>query len=1313
MDTEPAVATESDMGLPDDPKLGAEHSSGSLFRPDVEGLRGVAILLVLLFHAALPLPGGFVGVDVFLVISGFLITGLLLRELETSGRIELLAFYGRRLRRLLPAAALVIAAVMPLAFVALPPLDRPGAMTDGGAAVLCVSNIRSALAAGDYFAAIGTPSPFLHFWSLSLEEQFYLVWPVLLLIAARCRRARLAAGITLLALLVVSLAASVVMTDVAPTWGFYSLPSRSWQFAAGGLLAVASPLLGRLPTRLVGVAGWFGVVGLAVAAVAIDGGTPYPGLLAVLPTGAAALLIVSGDRAWGPGILLRLSPLRFLGRISYSLYLWHWPILILPIAAGIVLEPIGTVGLLALAVCVAWLSWTLVEEPFRKARVPRRTMTRLSLQLGTAAIVGVVAWSITLEATANAAIAGIGDGSHSRASTAAMDAAPASVNGAVVGSARGGDGKPPVADATAEATTGPSSSATGSTPAQPTPGASVESPLLSPISSTFIATGRGPAMIKWQQIPAERLPRDTRLPRDVEPALGDARADRERLADDGCFTWLEGTRPADCVYGDAQADITIVLIGDSHAGHWFPAFNVLAKRNGWRLIPLVKASCPFIDIRVYHPNAAREYTECAAWRARAIRAANAARPDLVVVATAYRGIRPMAAADGSAKAQGEAMAREIGRLRAPAAIIVDSPRPNTDVPGCLSRHPTDVHECAIRRSEAFYVTFGARERIAATRSGAAIIDVVATVCPSTPCPVVRDGMILYRDGHHLTATFVRTLAPAFDAALRPLLASGSPASPAMPSDAPSMSPAPAASPSASARPRAVAALPAPSPRAATSPGAATSAAALVVRADVGPASAGLGGMEPVVATHPTDPTVFAVAYERRLPRATCSGASVEAALAISRDGGRSWAATPRRPWDGTTRASSYHSAIAWGPGPAPGTARLYWAGTTTRRCGGDLRVAVAWSDDAGKTWSRLRVLRSTPAWVGGMPDITVDGNPRSAGYGTVWVAYNYPLAKGRGSGLRIVASADLGRTWRDIGVPRAAAPAGFPATWRFGYRIRTGPDGTAVVSWYQADLRRWNPADVFERGTLANVGRIGFAVARVSFDGTHLRALGSSIATTVSRNAWTLGDRPAPGTRTHTYLDPMWSHGLDVDPVGGDVYLAIADYARGQGGPAGTVRIGRSTDRGRSWTWTALASPPTSRGRPQSVFRPGITVRAGVVVVGVRTIDEMTTAAVGADARIGAAWAISSDHGRTFTAPAVIPGSRWRSSVLAAWVNGPGTRDRLTLASDGTAVYAYGVGRGAATSRIAAPGTVQVALIRSQSPMPPVRTRCRSSLTGA
>ena len=179
--------------------MGAPASQGGHeFRPDIEGLRGVAVLLVVLFHANLVgVPGGFVGVDVFFVISGFLITGLLLRERERTGRIGFRAFYARRVRRLLPAGMVALAATLAAASVALSPLDRPQAMVDGAAAALSVGNIRFALAEGDYFASVASPSPFLHFWSLSVEEQFYLVWPAVLFLAARSSRPRLGAAIVL------------------------------------------------------------------------------------------------------------------------------------------------------------------------------------------------------------------------------------------------------------------------------------------------------------------------------------------------------------------------------------------------------------------------------------------------------------------------------------------------------------------------------------------------------------------------------------------------------------------------------------------------------------------------------------------------------------------------------------------------------------------------------------------------------------------------------------------------------------------------------------------------------------------------------------------------------------------------------------------------------------------------------------------------------------------------------------------------------------------------------------------------------------
>ncbi len=190
-------------------KTGADTGAG--FRPDIEGLRGLAVLLVVIFHAGLPLPGGFIGVDVFFVISGFLITGLLLREREQTGRIDLVAFYARRVRRLLPAALVVLLVTLPVAYALFAPLDRGQMVWDGAAAALSVGNIRFALAEGDYFANLAAPSPFLHFWSLAVEEQFYLVWPALLLLAAVAwrRRPRRAVWIALFDVFLASLVAAV------------------------------------------------------------------------------------------------------------------------------------------------------------------------------------------------------------------------------------------------------------------------------------------------------------------------------------------------------------------------------------------------------------------------------------------------------------------------------------------------------------------------------------------------------------------------------------------------------------------------------------------------------------------------------------------------------------------------------------------------------------------------------------------------------------------------------------------------------------------------------------------------------------------------------------------------------------------------------------------------------------------------------------------------------------------------------------------------------------------------------------------------
>ena len=1240
------------------------------FRPDIEGLRGVAILLVLLFHAAGSPTGGFVGVDVFIVISGFLITALLLRELEQTGGVDLIGFYARRMRRLLPAAAVVVLVVLPAAFVALPPLDRVGAVVDGAASILLVANIRFALADGDYFSSIASPSPFLHFWSLSLEEQFYLLWPVLLLLLVRGRYGRLIGAVGLLALFAGSFASSLVMVDTGPTWGFYSLPGRAWQFVAGGLLAFGPARLGKLPAPIAVIGGWAAAVLLAASAVSLDRAVPYPGILALVPTAAAVVLIATGGNARGPGALLRTRPLRFLGRISYSLYLWHWPLLVLPAAAlGSALEPAAVASLTALSIVVAWVSWWLLERPAQRRLSPIRVQNRPLLRLGVAAMAALLCWSGTLGVLADAAIT-----PSTIAGEANADAQTVEV-----------DDAPPVAreqDAARIRAVRPADAGEASASTRPgnvrDSAATLDEPMR-PASGRANASAGATDQVPWTKIPRSRLDGGVRLPRDVQPSLVAARTDQERLVADGCFTGLDGLRPASCVYGERSGSMTVVLIGDSHASHWFPAINVLARRHGWRLVPFVKASCPFVDMPVLHPFVKREFTECSQWRERAIAAANDEHADLVIVASAHRGVRAARLADAGQRNAGRAMGREIGRLRSPVAIIVDNPRNDVDIPACLSKHPRDVHACAISRDVAFGPQFGVMERVAARRSHAAIIDVTASICPSTPCPVVLHGMLPYRDTHHLTATFVRSLAPAFDVAIDAILRPAAPVAAAregLPTAPPASGPAPVAAPGI-----ATATLPVRAPS-----GAIPAQGALVFERDIlaGARAAG-GGLEPIVATDPGNSDVMVVAYQRRRAKPACSGAALEARISVSLDGGRTWRNAARTPWRGSDRISSYHSAVALGPAPEEGRTRLYWAGTTTRACGGDLRVATAWSDDLGRTWSKLRPVTGTPPWVGGTPDIAVDRNPNSPHYGTVWLTYNFPASRGAGAGVRVMASTDHGRTWRAKSVRAAALARGATVAWRFGYRVRTGPDGTAYVSWYQADLRRWDPADVFDRGGPSNVRQIGFAVARLELDEGRLRASTPVLVHQLDRNAWTRGERPAPGTGSHTYVDPMWTHGLDIDPLTGTLYVAFGEYrtpAQGRG-PRGAITVGRSADRGRTWAWTDVPAPRRIGGRRQSAFRPTIAARGGVVVVGMRTIDEVRASAGAlAGTRIGAAWATSVDGGASFLRPVHVRGSRWRASLLQGALNGPGIRDRIDLVADGTAVFAYGDARGRGASSI-------------------------------
>ena len=349
----------------------SETAAKSYFRPDIEGLRAIAIGAVLLFHAGVSwAEGGFIGVDVFFVISGFLITGLLVREWNGHGRIDLLVFYARRFRRLLPAALLAIVVTLVASWFVLSELRFPGVADDAAAAALYISNIRFAVNAIDYLGAEVAPSPLLHYWSLSVEEQFYLFWPLIVLVSLRLLglgRLWVVVGL----LVVGSLALSLLWTDIAAPWAFFSLPTRAWQLGVGALIAVGILRLPeRTPPWLANATTWLGLVIITAGVLVIGKQTPYPGTAALIPVVGTTLMIAGMTHT--PGLPARLLSTRFprwIGRISYSLYLWHWPILVLvPIALGV--ESLAfNLLLVVLATLIAWASTELYESPIRHGRV--------------------------------------------------------------------------------------------------------------------------------------------------------------------------------------------------------------------------------------------------------------------------------------------------------------------------------------------------------------------------------------------------------------------------------------------------------------------------------------------------------------------------------------------------------------------------------------------------------------------------------------------------------------------------------------------------------------------------------------------------------------------------------------------------------------------------------------------------------------------------------------------------------------------------------------------------------------------------------
>jgi len=665
--------------------------------------------MVVIYHLyPSALPGGFAGVDVFFVISGYLITGQLWRGYAQTGKVGLAGFWGRRARRLIPAAALVLTVTWIASRVIEPATQLAGTAQQVLASALYYQNWQLSSDAVSYFRSGDAATPVQHFWSLSVEEQFYLVWPLLFLLAAlltallaRRRASPLPAGTVLpgagraarrtaravavgaltAALVIASLAYSVHETSANAPAAYFMTTTRMWELGAGGLLALAPA---RLTSALAGQ-GWLGWSGLALvieSAFLLTGSMAYPGLLALFPVLGAAALIAGGSAAGrgGPSRLTSGRLMVFTGGLSYSLYLWHYPLINLYTswrgrAPGLL------AGAVILVVCVllAWLTKVFVEDKVRLAPFFAAHKWR-SLAVALVAVVPV--------ALAGLYIAG----------------EPAPWNG----------------------TLGPSY-----------PGAAVLAGAVASVPAAPVLKPPDPISQRLDQT-------------------------------GGCLNDFGASTPKECVFGDTSSPVlTVALVGDSAAGQWFDALNAIAVRRHWKLATELHSSCPWTSTLVLNWNGIGELTACQAWGAAVLHdLITTIRPD-VVITTEYPSLlstpgHPVNASPAAMAEIGAGMAQYWTQLEAVGISVTpirETPDLVEDVPTCVDQHPADLAQCDVPVPAAIRPDSPVTDAAKLMNGKVTVVDANPLICGPKVCAPVVGNVLVFGDRHHLTGPYSTSTAP--------------------------------------------------------------------------------------------------------------------------------------------------------------------------------------------------------------------------------------------------------------------------------------------------------------------------------------------------------------------------------------------------------------------------------------------------------------------------------------------------------------------------------------------------------------------------
>jgi peptidoglycan/LPS O-acetylase OafA/YrhL len=689
-------------------------------RPEIQALRAIAVTTVVVFHLwPLRLTGGYVGVDVFFAISGYLITGHILKEMSHERGFSLPSFWARRIRRLLPAATLVliVTLIATVIFTQAPVWAAlsPQVIASAGG----FENWLLAINAVDYFGANNAPTAVQHYWSLSAEEQFYVVWAIALFaIAALTRKSsapirRRVVIVAIGVLIAASLSWSIIQSFTNQQIGYFSTLTHAWEFGLGGLMAaVLSRGIVATSTRLA----WLrpavtsmGIAAILASSVVLTGATRFPGWVAIIPVGGAVLVMIFGGRSDGrirtPFIWMR--PIEFIGAVSFAMYLWHWPLIVLgPSVLGRPLNTCDKFVILFASIALAWLTKITVEDPLRRSKI-------LGTKSWRTFAMGAIATALTI-----ALALGAGTWANS------INAEIAAENAKKV----------------ARALVKPSTSCLGafamSHPA--------DCPDIFTVSAKY-----GPDVAKDDWGPIAGVNKDGTMPTST------------------CTKFGPDNAYSDCLLVDSGASAPgMVIVGDSHALALLEPIAVVARAQKITLHAILKNSCTPTQPQQYDNQANR--AACNDWRY-AMMTYVAEMPHVSTVIAA--GYTRKEGWKDSAQSKSSIMRDYTGLwsqwVDAGKKILVVEDVPMTSgqsVPECVKDHPGVVDPCSVTRAKSLTPDIVVDAVAYADDPNIQLMSLNDAFCDKTTCHAVIGATIAYRDSHHLSATFALTLVPHFEAA---------------------------------------------------------------------------------------------------------------------------------------------------------------------------------------------------------------------------------------------------------------------------------------------------------------------------------------------------------------------------------------------------------------------------------------------------------------------------------------------------------------------------------------------------------------------